>query len=248
MNLKPKVALILILVLALCAFAQAATVGKISGKVTDKETGSALPGVAVTITGTSMGALSDVEGKFFILNVPVGLYTLKAELIGYAPVELQGLNVSVDLTTNADFQLSSKSLTGDVQVVIAERPLIILDQTKSLKIVSGDEIQQLPTRGYTDVVGLSAGVVAYSENVEASAVGTRGGREQSNQPSLNIRGGRQGVTAGSVDQHVDHGDQQQRYRRNLHLDRRFQRRVRLDFFRGDQRYHQGRHQGLFGRF
>ena len=136
MNLKPKVALILILVLALCAFAQAATVGKISGKVTDKETGSALPGVAVTITGTSMGALSDVEGKFFILNVPVGLYTLKAELIGYAPVELQGLNVSVDLTTNADFQLSSKSLTGDVQVVIAERPLIILDQTKSLKIVS----------------------------------------------------------------------------------------------------------------
>ena len=199
MNLKPKVALILILVLALCAFAQAATVGKISGKVTDKETGSALPGVAVTITGTSMGALSDVEGKFFILNVPVGLYTLKAELIGYAPVELQGLNVSVDLTTNADFQLSSKALTGDVQVVIAERPLIILDQTKSLKIVSGDEIQQLPTRGYTDVVGLSAGVVAYSENVEASAVGTRGGREQSNQPSLNIRGGRQGDVAYFVD-------------------------------------------------
>ncbi len=199
MNLKPKVALILILVLALFAFAQAATVGKISGKVTDKETGSALPGVAVSIAGTSMGALTDMEGKYFILNVPVGSYTLKAELIGYAPVELQGLGVSVDLTSLADFQMSSKTLTGELQVVIAERPLIILDQTKSLKIVSGDEIQQLPTRGYTDVVGLSAGVVAYSENVEASAVGTRGGREQSNQPALNIRGGRQGDVAYFVD-------------------------------------------------
>ena len=199
MNLKPKVALILILVLMLCAFAQAATVGKISGKVTDKETGSALPGVAVSIAGTSMGALTDMEGKYFILNVPVGTFTLKAELIGYAPVELQGLGVSVDLTTLADFQMSSKTLTGELQVVIAERPLIILDQTKSLKIVSGEEIQQLPTRGYTDVVGLSAGVVAYSENVEASAVGSRGGREQSNQPSLNIRGGRQGDVAYFVD-------------------------------------------------
>jgi outer membrane receptor protein involved in Fe transport len=186
LNLKPKAVLILILVLALCGLAQAATVGKISGKVTDKETGSALPGVAVTINGTTMGALTDVEGKFFILNVPVGSYSLKAELIGYASVELQKLNVSVDLTTNADFQLSSKTLTGELQVVIAERPLIILDQTKSLKIVSGEEIQQLPTRGYTDVVG-------------SSAVGTRGGREQSNQPALNIRGGRQGDVAYFVD-------------------------------------------------
>ncbi len=200
MKLKPKVALVLFLVLALCSLSMAATVGKISGKVTDKETGAPLPGVAVTINGTTMGALTDVEGKYFILNVPVGTYTLKAEIIGYAPVEVQGLAVSVDLTSTADIQLSSKVLDiGETQIVIAERPLVILDQTKSLKIVSGEEIQQLPTRGYTDVVGLSSGVVAYTENVEASAVGTRGGREASNQPALNIRGGRQGDVAYFVD-------------------------------------------------
>ncbi len=196
---KSKVVLALFLVLTICSLSLAATVGKISGKITDKETGAPLPGVAVTIAGTTMGSLTDVEGQYFILNVPVGTYTVKAEIIGYGAVELKGLTVSVDLTSDADFQLSSKALVGEVQEVVAERPLVIRDQTKSLKIVSGDEVKQLPTRGYTDVVGLSAGVVAYAENPEASFVGTRGGREISNQPALNIRGGRQGDVAYFVD-------------------------------------------------
>ncbi len=198
MELRAKVAVTLLLFLAMPGLVFGGTVGKISGICTDKETGAPLPGVAVSITGTTMGALSDAEGKYFILNVPAGRYDLKAMIIGYAPVELKDMNVSVDLTSKADFQLSSKVLDiGESQVVIAERPMIIKDQTASLKLISREEVQQLPTRGYQDVVGLSAGVVANYKS--PPTLNLRGNREGTNAPTLNIRGGRQGDVAYFVD-------------------------------------------------
>ena len=198
MELRAKVAVTLLLFLAMPSLVFGGTVGKISGTCTDKETGAPLPGVAVSITGTTMGALSDAEGKYFILNVPAGRYDLKANIIGYAPVELKDMNVSVDLTSKADFQLSSKVLDiGQVQVVIAERPMVIKDQTASLKLISREEVQQMPTRGYQDVVGLSAGVVANYKS--PPTLNLRGNRESTNAPTLNIRGGRQGDVAYFVD-------------------------------------------------
>ena len=198
MKLRAKVAVTLLLFLAMPGLVFGGTVGKISGICADKETGAPLPGVAVSITGTTMGALSDAEGKYFILNVPAGRYDLKAMIIGYAPVELKDMNVSVDLTSKADFQLSSKVLDiGQSQVVIAERPMVIKDQTASLKLISREEVQQLPTRGYQDVVGLSAGVVANYKS--PPTLNLRGNRENTNAPTLNIRGGRQGDVAYFVD-------------------------------------------------
>ncbi len=197
MILKPRTSLVLLLVLLLSTTGFAATVGKIVGVVTDKETGEPIPGVAVQITGTTMGALTDVDGKYFILNVPVGEYTLRAEQIGYAPVEMQEVKVSVDLTTTAEFQLSSQVLDiGETQIVTAERPLVLKDQTQSLTIKTQEEVQNLPTRGYQDVVGLSAGVVAFQSN---GGITVRGGGEQTNTPQLNIRGGRSGEVAYIVD-------------------------------------------------
>jgi hypothetical protein len=61
----------------------AGTTGKIKGKVTDRETGEPLPGANVLIVGTTFGAASDFDGEFVILNVPPGVYTVKATFIGY---------------------------------------------------------------------------------------------------------------------------------------------------------------------
>jgi outer membrane receptor protein involved in Fe transport len=192
------VILFLILLLAV-SVAVAGTTGKISGIVKDKNTGEPLPGVAVSIAGTTMGALTDQSGQYTILNVPVGSYTLKAQLVGFTSVEATDLRVSVDLTTSFDFDLASLTVeSGEVVIVKAERPLILQDQTASLNIKSKEEIQQMPTRGYQDVVSLNSGVVAFQEN---AALRTRGSgvREISNEPSLNIRGGRSSDVAYYVD-------------------------------------------------
>ena len=175
----------------------AGTTGKISGTVVDEETGEPLPGVAVSIVGTTMGALTDINGEYFVINVPVGTYILRAALIGFAPVEVTNVDVSVDLTTYTDFTLSQKALElGRTIVVRAERPLIIKDKTASITVVEAEQIQNMPVRGYQDIVGLQAGVVSFRDNPN---IRNRGARENTNTMQLNIRGGRSSEVAYYVD-------------------------------------------------
>ena len=61
------IGILLFLCLPLSLFAQ--TTGKISGSITDDKTGEPLIGVNVMVEGTQLGAASDINGKYFILNV-----------------------------------------------------------------------------------------------------------------------------------------------------------------------------------
>lgn len=183
--------------LALVAsMAIAGTTGKISGVITDRESGQPIPGAAIMIEGTTIGALSDEQGQFVMLNIPVGTYTLKASIVGYTPAVVQNVGVSVDLTTYQNFEITSRTVEMGGITVMAERPLVIKDQTSSLRIVSEQDVQNMPTRGYQDIVGLQAGAVRYSDN---PSVRVRGARENSTTGGINLRGGRQSEIAYYVD-------------------------------------------------
>ncbi len=125
--------LVLAFVIVLPHFVLAGTTGRLTGKVVNEETGEPIPGVAVSVVGTKMGALTNEDGEYTIINVPVGTYTLRASIIGFAPVEVTNAMVSVDLATYIDFTLSRKALElGKTIVVRAERPLILKDKTTSV--------------------------------------------------------------------------------------------------------------------
>ena len=72
--------LLFILLLSLKAFA--GDTGKLAGAVTDATTKEPLVGASVLVVGTSMGASTDLDGRFVILNVPPGSYTLRATTVG----------------------------------------------------------------------------------------------------------------------------------------------------------------------
>ncbi len=59
----------------------AGTTGKIAGRVTDKLTGEPLPLVNVIIVNEAVGAATDLDGNFVILNVNPGSYDLKVKSI-----------------------------------------------------------------------------------------------------------------------------------------------------------------------
>ncbi|RKX21780.1 MAG: hypothetical protein DRP51_03610, partial [Candidatus Zixiibacteriota bacterium] len=188
-------ALSVMIILPMSVFA--GTSGKLSGTIVSEETGEPLPGVAVSIVGTVLGGLTNEDGEYFILNVPVGTYVVKASLIGYAPVEIANVRVSVDLTTYNDITLSKKALElGKTIRVTSQRPLIIKDKTATIKIIETEDIENMPTRGYQDIVGYQAGVVAFRDNPN---IRQRGGREATNTPEINIRGGRPSEVAYFVD-------------------------------------------------
>lgn len=151
---------ILLLTLFLASTAFAGVTGKIAGKIVDDETRQPLPGVNVVLDGTTIGAASDINGAYVILNVPVGTYQLKATMMGFQTVTIKNVRVSIDLTTSVNFGLSSVVLEAGQEVtIVAERSLIQKDEVSTRHFISADEIEVQPVDGFQDIARNQAGVV-----------------------------------------------------------------------------------------
>jgi outer membrane receptor for ferrienterochelin and colicin len=161
----------------------AGTTGRLTGRITDAATGEPLPFVNVVIMGTTLGAATDIDGYYSIINVPPDNYDVKASAIGYSSMTFQDVKISIDLTTTIDFQLSEASIElEDEVVVVATKPLVRMDQTSTTSIIGDDVISKLPVEGIGDVLKLQAGVVVSS----SGDIHIRGGR--SNQVVYQIDG------------------------------------------------------------
>jgi len=157
---KPLIRLSVVLLVALLATAAlAGTTGKIAGTVIDKQTGEPLPGVNVVIAGTTIGAATNIQGEFFVINVPPGKYTLKVNLIGYRPMEITNVEVTIDLTTKVDLDLETETIDMGTITVEAERPLIEKDVTSTRMRITPDEITGSAVNGLIARVGVGAGSV-----------------------------------------------------------------------------------------
>lgn len=133
--------------------------GKIMGKVTDKVSGQSLPGVNILIVGTTMGAVTDPNGEYFILNISPGTYDLKASNIGYKSIIKTGVDVSTNHTTQINFEMEETAVELNESVVVtAERPLVEKDLTSSRHFVSSKEIAVRPTAQLTEVLSTLPGI------------------------------------------------------------------------------------------
>jgi len=152
--------LLLVMIFIFPTLLPAGTTGKIVGKVVDKKNNEPLIGVNIFITGTTLGATTDLEGSYFILNIPPGTYNLEAQYIGYSTVKIQDVKVNIDLTTKMDFgmQESVVELAEEI-VVLAERALVVKDLTASTATVNSSEIQALPITEISEALALQAGYI-----------------------------------------------------------------------------------------
>ena len=149
--------IILLSVLTLRGLAQ--TTGKISGTVTTAATGEPLVGLNITIEGTSMGNVTDINGEYSIINVPPGTYRIRASMVGYEPMVTPNLVVSVNRTAIADFKMKEGVIEEKDVIVTVERIQQKSDQTSSIRNVTSDQIKALPVENLDQVVSLQAGVV-----------------------------------------------------------------------------------------
>ncbi len=171
--MKFKFAFALICTLLLPALLFGADTGKITGKVVDKETGEGLPGANILIVGTSMGAATDINGGYLMLNVPPGIYTLRASFVGYSSVTIENIRVNADLTTDTNFKLPSQALDAGDVTIIAERPLVNKNATNAVRIARLEDYKNIPTRSVNSIISLQPGVVVKDGNIYI-----RGGRTE----------------------------------------------------------------------
>ncbi len=132
--------------------------GKIMGRVTDAKTGEPLPGANVFIEGTALGAASDLEGYYYILNVPAGKMTVVCQMIGYRTVKKSGVTVVVDRTTRIDFRLQEAIEETEPVEVVAQKPTVVRDLTATANFMDAKEIQSAPIEGLRQLMQLNANV------------------------------------------------------------------------------------------
>lgn len=92
---------------------------KIAGRITDRKTGEPLRGVAVQIEGTSLGALTDIDGEFIIYEIPPDTYTLVCSSIGYEIVEIADIAVVLDSDSRQDAQMEPMAITSGVAISVS---------------------------------------------------------------------------------------------------------------------------------
>ena len=105
--------------------------GKLVGTVVQKSDNAPAVGVNIIIVDTYLGAASDERGKFVILNIPPGSYSVRADAIGFAPVIVKDVRITTAQTTEINISLEESVVEGQEVTVLAERPLVQKDLTAS---------------------------------------------------------------------------------------------------------------------
>ncbi|MCK4339160.1 MAG: carboxypeptidase regulatory-like domain-containing protein, partial [Candidatus Cloacimonetes bacterium] len=173
-------ALTILFLFLLTNILSAGTTGKLLGRVTNIDTGEPIQNVTVIIIEKQMGTTTDSKGRFMIINIPPGIYSIRAQMMGYQSVTQTDVKISLDLTTTLNFKLkiSAKEIEGIT--VKAERKLIEKDITGSENIVTAEDMEHMPVENIQGIVAVTAGAVGSGEN-------------------LHIRGGRSGEIVYTVD-------------------------------------------------
>ena len=130
-----------------------AALGKIAGTVTDASTGEPLPGVNVQIEGTDMGAATNLDGQYTIINVPPGTYDVQFTYIGYATKVVTGVRASLDQTSTVNAQMSQTVIEGETVTVVATPPPVDKTMTATRVNFSDEVIDNvLPTNDLNDIL------------------------------------------------------------------------------------------------
>jgi outer membrane receptor protein involved in Fe transport len=177
------------LALTVSAPALAGTTGKLTGRVVDEKL-QPLSGVDVRIEGQRLHAITDDQGIYFIIGIPGGHHTVRMSLAGYAEFAAANVGITPDFSTTLDVTLKTEATETNEPAATAERALLQKDATGTVRLLSGDEIQRLPTRGYRDAVAQHPGVVNFARQMDL---------EGTNANTLVLRGGRPSETAYYVD-------------------------------------------------
>jgi TonB-linked SusC/RagA family outer membrane protein len=110
---------------------------ELTGRVTSAEDGGVIPGVSVSVKGTTLGTVTDMDGVYH-LKVPKGSKTLVFSFVGMSSQE-----VAINHQTSIDVKLISENISVDEVVVTA---LGFTREKKSLGFssqnVKGEEVTQ----------------------------------------------------------------------------------------------------------
>ena len=175
--------LTVIVFLPLSLFAQQT----VTGKVTEKATGSELPGVGIIIKGTAKGASTDFDGNYILENVNQG------DVLVFSYIGFTTLEVTVGTNTTINVALDQDTETLDEIVLIGYGTTTIKDATGAVAAITEKDFNQGNIVSAANLItGRVAGVSIVSDGSPGggAAIRIRGGSSlgASNDPLIVIDG------------------------------------------------------------
>lgn len=152
-------AIILVSIYIITGTAIAGTDGKVSGYVHDVNSKEPLIGATILIKGSKLGAATEIDGSFYILKIPPGVYDITASMVGYATLTQSGVIVNDNRTTNLNFELKISEIIGEEVTITATRPDVEKDKTSTSQIIRSEEVSNVAgIKDVNDLLGLVADV------------------------------------------------------------------------------------------
>lgn len=145
-------------ILAAVSSPLAAQSGTVRGSVVDSASQRGIPGVSVTVSGSTRGTITDDAGRFTLHDVPSGSTTLRAKRIGYA-LEERTVSVNPSDTAAVSFVLRPIAVQLSEVVAIGYGTSSRRDVTNAVASVTASDIQNVPVAGIESAIqGKMAGV------------------------------------------------------------------------------------------
>lgn len=165
-HLKQRLSLLLFVFFCTISFTNQAFAqeNKLSGQVTDADSGEPLVGVNIILKGTTNGAISDMNGKYS-LTVPGNGATIVFSSIGYESKEVVASGSTLDV------QLTVKSEGIDEVVVVGYGTSKARDLTGSVSSVKADELEDQPFSSIDQALQGKVSGVTISQNSGAPGGG-----------------------------------------------------------------------------
>jgi iron complex outermembrane recepter protein len=151
-----KMKTILIILLTIFIYQSTNAQISLSGKVTDKGKGDAIPGATIYIPELKTGALTDISGNYKIDNLPKTKVIIQVSFLGYKAV-VQSVDLSI--TSSLDFSLE-EAITEMNEVVVTgtSRKTEITLSPVPISTVNSLELQQNLNTNIIDAITRIPGV------------------------------------------------------------------------------------------
>ncbi len=196
---------VLIISLVLLTNATYAQKGSVFGVITEKTTGTDLPGASIQLKGTTIGTITDVYGKYILTDLPAGRDTLVFSYVGYQR-KIKVVDVQAGKSVEVNVILAPAQV-GLHEIVVTGQMLgqakAINQQLKSdalVNVVSESRIHELPDVNAAEAIGRISGVAVQRSSGEGQKIMLRGLSPKFTEVTIN---GSRVASNSSTDRSVD---------------------------------------------
>ena len=144
---------------------------EIKGRITDAETGEALPGAAIKIKGSSVGVVADINGEFNISTKEALPITFQVSSVSYKIREVEIYELP---ETPLEITLIDDSLLEEIIVTSRRREEIAQNVPIPISVISGGAIEESGAFNVNRVKELIPSVQLYSSNPRNTGLNIRG--------------------------------------------------------------------------